>query len=99
MKLADEIKALRKDATPAPWRAYQLDGKYFPRLEIGPKLPYADGSGIGDNFVHINRGNDPASVRAGIYGNKMKACQANAKLLALLINNLDEIVKRLEEAP
>lgn len=68
--------------TPAPWEAFNLEGKYFPSVYIGQEIKYLDGSGSRRCSIVINDGNSPEATELGISCVTMETCQANAHLIA-----------------
>lgn len=65
--------------TPGPWRVLPIEPGYFPSVDMGGGLPYADNSGIGEHELCVNEGQPPNSTT---WGNTMEACIANAHLIA-----------------
>ena len=100
-RLAERIRALLNDATPAPWAPLSNgQPKYFPRLRVGPELPYAaKEKEKHSSSVTFNEGLTPDDVRQGFgFGTQMATCWANVRLVATLVNNLPTILKALEKS-
>jgi hypothetical protein len=83
--------------TQGPWRAIiNTNGKYFPSVQIGPKLRYPDNSGVGNHRITVNEGQPRGEKH---WSNTMEACNANAKLIAaspLLYEALVDCLSELE---
>lgn len=75
--------------TPGPWTAVIEDtDDYFPSVQIGPQMPYSDGSGIDTDTITVNRG-QPAGTK--FFANLMSVCNANAHLIAAAPELLDAL--------
>ncbi len=82
--------------TPGPWTAViHEDGRLFPHVQIGPELPYSDGSGTSQDRITVNVGATPEMVEAGVGGGTtMETADANARLIAqapTLLRQRDEL--------
>ena len=72
------------DHTPGPWKAIIHETHdYFPSVQLGPTLPYEDGSGESVQEIIVNCGPTPEMVAAGEgSGSTTETTEANARLIA-----------------
>ena len=85
--------------SPGPWEHTQKDGSLFPRVYLGPSLPWKDGSGFYRPSIVINEGHTPEAVEAGIadFGLTMENVNATASIITAAPDFYDlakEIVER-----
>lgn len=72
--------------TPGPWKAINMDGKYFPSVLIGKPQPYSDRSGKHQARIVVNESHD----------SQMKTIQANARLIAVAPDLLEACKELLD---
>lgn len=69
--------------TPEPWEMQNRGDAVYPRVFIGPLLPYGDGSGAARASICINEGASRKDIEEGEgIGTTHETCLANAALIA-----------------
>ena len=88
----NELRTLLDAVAPGPWHTFQMEGKYFPRVGMGPPMPYHDGSGNTQPSFVINDAPDRKAAEAGYWSCTMDACQATARLIVFLRNHAEDLL-------